>query len=78
MKTANFLSQYLLNLNCRSAITGALQEKPVDAAAIGGSIAAVVIVIAVAAIVITYCCRQKTKHMEKAKEYEMRITGPGK
>lgn len=58
---------------------GANTGEPVstDVAAVAGSIAAVVFVLAVAAIIITYYCRQRRKSIEKSKEYELRLTGPG-
>lgn len=45
--------------------------------AIAGIVVGIVVLVIVAAIIIAFVCRQRRKSIEKAKEYELRMIGPG-
>ena len=51
--------------------------QPNDTGAIAGAVVGSFVVIVVAIIVITYCCKQRTKNIAKAKAYELQLVGPG-
>lgn len=60
-----------------SCSTGSVRDNASETGAIAGAVVGSIVVIVFAIVVITYCCRQRTKNIANAKAYELQLVGPG-